>query len=69
MENTWAPLIRILGRYGFAMLATWGFLSPEHVTLFQTIAVDPDVVALVSVVGGALIETWYGWSKTHGGAT
>ena len=67
--DTFAPILRIISRYGLGGLAAWGALSTEQVTFLQTLAADPDVVMVVSLVGAAVVELWYQWAKRTGGET
>lgn len=69
MMSPWAPFVRIMARYGFGALGVWGVITEEQVVFFETLAADPDVVLMVSIMGAALVESWYGFSKRSGGAT
>lgn len=61
----YAPLVRILLRYGVGALAGW--------TIGDTLASDPDVVDLVVAAAAAVVavvtEWWYQKAKRDGGAT
>ena len=61
----WAPIARIILRYGVGAVAGW--------TVGDALASDMDIVDLLSagIAGGAAIATewWYRRAKATGGAT
>jgi hypothetical protein len=60
------PIARIIARYGSGVLVTWGVMSPE---LGDSLAYDPDVIALVGFAVGAAAEFYYWMAKRYGDPT
>lgn len=60
------PISRILLRYLAAALVTYGVIPHE---VGAQIAVDPDLVAIVGVGIGALVEVGYALAKARGWKT
>ncbi len=61
-----APLSRIVLRYLAGFLVAYGVITPD---IGQILITDPDIIAIVGVVLGAIVESFYviarkyGWSK------
>ena len=60
------PIARIILRYIAAALVTYGVMPHE---IAQQIAVDPDLIMVVGVALGALVEVGYALAKRRGWAT
>ena len=59
----YGPIARIILRY----LVGAGIMGSA--TIGDQLAMDPDLVQVVSVGIGAAVETAYAWAKRKGGAT
>ena len=65
----WQPIARIILRYLAVPLGLWLGLPSEQI---EGIDSDPDVVFAVGAIlasAAVVIEGWYVWAKTRGGAT
>lgn len=60
------PITRIVLRYVAAALVTYGLLPKE---VGAQLAVDPDLIAIVGLGIGALVEFGYALAKKRGWAT
>jgi len=60
------PIARIVLRYVAAALVTYGLVSLE---VGAQIAVDPDLIAVLGLALGALVEVGYALARRRGWAT
>lgn len=64
-----SPIIRVVLRYGVPAFALWIGLPSEMV---DELVSDPEFLSTIGAIAGGsalLIEGWYVWAKTRGGAT
>ena len=59
----YGPIVRIILRY----LVGAAFMGSQAIG--DQLAADPDLVAIGSLIIGALVEAYYAWAKRRGGAT
>ena len=60
------PIARIAARYLAAALVTYGAVTPD---VGDSIATDPDVIALVGAALGIAVEGVYAFAKRRGWTT
>jgi len=60
------PIARIILRYVASALVTYGYLSHD---VGAQIAIDPDLIAVLGLALGALVEVGYALARKRGWAT
>lgn len=59
-----APIARIIARYVSSALMTYGLATPEELAIL-----NPDIIAIVGAVIGAITEGAYTYAKRKGWTT